>query len=89
MFVEKVFPTTLMGKIYYSRLFVSNIYISLQVRKNWRQNVFFITNKVKNYFLNGASEEKMSTRRPPKKRRDIIRNHFQVSLSKCESDWGT
>ena len=23
---EKVFPTTLMGNIYYSRLFVSNIY---------------------------------------------------------------
>ena len=88
MFVEKVFPTTLMEKIYYSRLFVSNIYIPTG-KEELATNFFFITNKVKNYFLNGASEEKMSTRRPPVIRRDIIRNHFQVSLSKCESDWGT
>ena len=73
MFVEKVFPTTLMGKDIIA-VHLYPIYISLQVWKNWRQNFFLITNKVKNYFLNGASEEKMSDRRPPLKDEDIIRN---------------
>ena len=66
MLIEKVFPTTLMGNIYYSRLFVSNIYTHTGEDELTTKN-FLVSNKVKNYFRNGASEEKMSNRGPPQK----------------------
>ena len=73
MVAKKVFPTTLMGIRFFTCLFVSIIYIP--TGKEELATIFFlITNQAKNYFLNGASEEKMSHRRPPKTGIDIIRN---------------
>ena len=66
MSLEKVFPTTLMGKIYYSRLLVSIIHFST-AKEELAKKSFFITTKAKNYFLNGASEaKKVHFEDPPK-----------------------